>query len=502
MVNEHARWINHFEPVFYPISQVMGGKTLLADLPSQYGLYPEILKPVFSIIPLSVLNFTVIMSLLQIVGLLALLWVCFQLVRNNVLRLFCMLCGLIVIGGTWSPINFAYENADPYYQYWPVRFIFPALSVAVFLLAVKRRLTIKYVVAMALLGAVAMVWNLDSGVPIVGSLIACLAMQTIFPPDDSRGHNFKKLLLAGATVVVFLAGFAFYLQHKAGEVIDWNRLFKYQQIFYKAGYAMLPMPTHIHPWMVVAGYYGFGIVCALYMRIRRKPSLTWEIIFYLSVLGLGLFAYYQGRSHEFVLIVVMWPAILIAFILADRTLRAVRGRVLPAFFSWSVYPVIVFGLILTGVFISGLPVLKSMTVNNLNAVLNPLNTPVTANVQFIRQHVDSSNKAVILSTHQAVYFAETRMTSAVNGPGLIETLLVADRERMLNSLLTTPEEHLFIQPDENGEVPPIFSRLLRRYIVKSQSEHGILYLEPKSILEPTLDNKNTPSKRRLTQGFQ
>jgi len=475
MADESGR--NHFEAMFYSVSQVIGGKTLLADLPSQYGLYAEILNPIFAIVRLSVLNFTVIMSLLQIIGFSALLWACFRLVRNNVLRLLCVVGGFIVIGSTWWAIN-AEGYADPYYQYWPFRFVFPAVAVIVFQWAVKRRFTIIHIVIMSLFGALAIIWNLDSGVPVAGSFIAYLLVQVIFPHENNRGRQMIKLLLAGATVVLFLAGFAFYLQYKAGRAIAWLELFKYQQLFYKAGYFMMPIPVSFHPWMVVTGYYVFGIVGALYMRIRHKPSIAWDVIFYLSVLGLGLFSYYQGRSHEAVFTAVIWPAILIAFILADRTLRSVRARVLPAILSWSALPVILFGLVLTGVFVEGLPVLKSMTRANWKAVLNPRKTPVTENVQFIRQHAGSAKRAAILAPYQATYFAETGLASAVNGPGIAETILVADQARMIDSLIVEPVEHLFIQSDQNAKVPQIYARLLGRYHVKGLSEYGMLYLEP------------------------
>ena len=51
-----ARWNIHADAVLYAISQVLRGKTLLIDLPSQYGLYPELIRPIFSLINPSVFN--------------------------------------------------------------------------------------------------------------------------------------------------------------------------------------------------------------------------------------------------------------------------------------------------------------------------------------------------------------------------------------------------------------------------------------------------------------
>ena len=74
MVNEEPIWTFHFEAFFYTIAQVLGGQTLLADLPASYGLYGEILKPLLEFTGASVLAITLLMAALQITALFGLLW--------------------------------------------------------------------------------------------------------------------------------------------------------------------------------------------------------------------------------------------------------------------------------------------------------------------------------------------------------------------------------------------------------------------------------------------
>ena len=55
---------SHFNVVFFPVVQVYQGKALLINCSSQYGLYPQLLLPLFCLVGLSVLSFTVVMALL------------------------------------------------------------------------------------------------------------------------------------------------------------------------------------------------------------------------------------------------------------------------------------------------------------------------------------------------------------------------------------------------------------------------------------------------------
>ena len=74
------RWNAHADAVFYPISQVMAGKTLLVDLLSQYGLYPELLAPVCKVIGFSIFNFIALFAVLQVFSLAAVYWVVHRVV--------------------------------------------------------------------------------------------------------------------------------------------------------------------------------------------------------------------------------------------------------------------------------------------------------------------------------------------------------------------------------------------------------------------------------------
>ncbi len=56
-------------------------------MPSQYGLFPEFLGPVFRITGLSILNFTIVCALLQIASLTAIFHVVQKTVRDPMLKI-------------------------------------------------------------------------------------------------------------------------------------------------------------------------------------------------------------------------------------------------------------------------------------------------------------------------------------------------------------------------------------------------------------------------------
>jgi hypothetical protein len=359
-----------------------------------------------------------------------------------------------------------------------LRFLFPALSLCTFYLLPKREKNYTAIALMAWFSGVAITWNLDSGIPVFGAFIAYLLLQAIFPIQNNRLLALKKILLAIAIVLIWLVSFGLYLQFKAEQTILWQDLLKYQQIFYQAGFFMLPMPTTIAPWMAVIGVYIFAIIGALSRRIQKKHAPVWDMLFFMAILGLGLFAYYQGRSHILVLTGVLWPAMLIAFILADRTLRAIRVQLLPFVFIGTLVPVVLLGLMLTAVFINTLPILLSVAQHNGQIMSQAATTPVTENIAFIRQHTQQTKTAVIYSQHQAVYFAETGLASAVNGPGIVETILVSDLERFFNALRTKPVAHVFVQQDKLTKLTQVLAKLKGCYKIKAQSHYGLVYLVP------------------------
>lgn len=468
----------HFEAVFYSITQVMAGKTLLADLPSQYGLYPELLRPLFMVTGFSVLKFTALMTLLQGIASLSLLAACMRMIHLNWLRLLAILTLFMFVGSTWVAIDYD-PMGHEYYQLWPLRFFFPAISLLLFLEAQRRGMSPRWVALVAVVAGIAIVWNLEAGIAAFGALVACLLVRALFADRKDRRRTIWSLLTGSFIPVAVAAAFFLYLSLKSGGKIHLHDLVKYQTIFYSAGFGMLPMPLSPHPWMAVLGLYLFGLIGAIFAYVRRRRSMAWDAVLYLSVVGLGLFTYYQGRSHDIVLTFVVWPAIVIAFVLADRTVRAVRAGMLPRPAAWSVAPVVAFGMIVSLLYVADLPKLFGMAYREAMAIKAGRSASLADTISFIKTKVDGSRTAIIVDPGQSVYFAATGLASAIGGPGMIEMLLIEDRDRFVEALLTSPVKHLFIRLDEHGNLPEPYRRVQSVYQISDTAKSGLGYFEPR-----------------------
>lgn len=320
--------IPHFSAVFFPMVQTYLGGTLLVDCVNQYGLYPELLRPLFQLIGLSVSTFTFVFAVLNAVGFAA-VWLFFRRsVRSPVLALI----GFFAFAfNGW--FYFLSLSRDFYFQYYPVRFLFPALTTLAAWAYLERPGRARYLVAM-LLACVGPLWNADSGAPTFAAWLALLLFTALSRSNPGArwravaGH----LLAAAGCLALVLGAFAATTFLRSGSLPDFGEHVRYQALFYQAGFAMLPMPWPA-PWMVVVLVYLAGLAFAARSLAERSSCARAPMALFLSVLGVGLLAYYQGRSHPAVLLLAWWPCFLLLTLLLDELLsmrRAWWPRPLPA----------------------------------------------------------------------------------------------------------------------------------------------------------------------------
>ena len=109
--------------------------------------------------------------------------------------------------------------------------------------------------------------------------------------------------------VVLLAAAVGALSLKAQAPLHWAWLTGFQATFYGLGFMMLPLPPWPDAWYCVAAGYVIALLLGL-IQLRQGHALGRVLpLLYLSLLGAGLFTYYQGRSHFFNLVSVSWPLI-------------------------------------------------------------------------------------------------------------------------------------------------------------------------------------------------
>ena len=497
-----STWSDHFDALIYPLSQVVAGKTLLVDLPSQYGLFPEFLAPLFRLTSLSVARLSLVFAIFQLASILCLHFVLSRYIKNRGVMVITTLALAMVTYGIGGADGLS-EELDPYFQYWPVRFLFPALTVFLFDWFIRNTGQIRLWILIGI-AAVSLLWNLDTGAAIIlalGSVFGAFTLLSCKPKSDSLrqllvlGRSGKFWLLSMLAIplscLFLFATFFLYLHLKSGEMPNLAAVSEYQSIFYKLGFFMIPLPLEAPgAWMAVLGVYLLSFITGLEEIRCRKNQRFGAIIIYLSLLGLGLFVYYQGRSHLSNLIAVSWPAVLLTGLLVDRQLRAHRLGLIPAGDFWPCMAGV------TALVVPAIGLLFSIPLLIIQADffpihsghLEPAQRQLRDELDFIRSACTPGSGCLLLCKRQGIYSAELGLASAWKGPGLSELLLETDRQRLL-SLIRAGRFHTIVLARD----PVILSQLgmalsdrtlLSHYLHVATNSSGTLWL---------LKSKSTPT---------
>ncbi len=430
-----------FGAVFHSVVQVYLGKELLIDLVHQYGLYPHFIEPVFRIVGLTVFKFTFFMGVLMAVSLVPVLVFMRKITNSRIIGLlgfmalihFCYMHGKVLKG-----------NFDPFFQYHPIRFIFPCLSVYLtheFFRTNDRKLYYSSFV----LYSIAVLWNFDTGFVVLASWILVLMFRELFRLDAKQVllHLVRGIAIFAA---VFLA-FNVYMYFRYGQVPDYGLFFLYQDIFYIYGYFMLPMPL-VHPWNLVISIYVIGIVYSIDALFQREESPRALMIFFLSILGTGLFSYYQGRSHDLVLMGVSFPAVIIMTILADallsRTARVknVIDRILLA-------GMLFFMVFATLSFLWDYPSVADAVISRMRSTASGEPSPVAQRAAFVKQNTSRGEDVLILSPYAGIYHLESETRCPLKIPGYSELVLRDDWRKIFDYINGDGKKKFVVE-----ELPP------------------------------------------------
>lgn len=480
-ITQSGAWFNSADAVFYSIGQIAAGRTLLVDLPSQYGLFPIFLQPVFKVVGLSIMGVSSVFALMQICSLAAVHAVAQRVIRDKAIKITYTLTLLAVTFGT---MLWLIGLDDPYFQYWPIRFFWPAISLFAFY-RYSRNSTPWNAFSLSLIGAVGSLWNSDSGLVIVIAFAGVLSAKWVVLGASSVPKKALKqkviahaLLVHIATFIFCLASMCLWLTLITQGAVNWTWVFEYQHIFYRLGFMMLPMPIYHFPWMSIMGIYLLSLLVATQIWAHHPQSKTAELLLFLGLLGLGLFVYYQGRSHVLNLISVSWPAITLLAILSDRTLRGVRAGLLGR--SHLAHPIAGLSvlLILSGVLLTGIPRMLEQARGPFESRNEYADEVVSDELAFIRREATPGEKCAILSLRQGLYHAATGLASPLSGPGYVEMLLLRDRDNLIAQLAKGNLECVFVGLGKSSELNlgvEIMS-LMSKYEITAQGSMGSIVL--------------------------
>ena len=476
----------HFAAAFDPVAQVQLGKDLLVDYDSQYGLYPDLLAPLFAVIGLNVLNYTLVFGLLT-VGSFGLLW---WVLGQAVSRRGVALIGFVaLIFNGWLMFQLHCRSChpgyfDPYFQYMPIRLLFPASAVALTWAYHSYRSARIYWFANIWL-AVGVLWNLDGGcVAIVAWLCGCMfdALYAV----DWRARVRGVLGHIAATLISLVGVFSTYALIKYACFGVWpqfGRLTEFQRLFYMTGFYMWPMRMR-GIWILVVLVYLAGLTQGVSAALggQRNPRTT--LTFVVSVLGLGLFSYYQGRSQDFCLIICWWPALILLPIYWDQLLDWHERRETRSPLVYALASTIGLFLISSAVsFLHESPSLCPLVAAQCAEAFQP-GSPLDDDTRLLREHVPRNEEIVLLSASAPVLHLRSGNPSLAPG-GLMQMLWMAEYETLLRTMEARErswvfidrdfENQFFIKPKQTFGTKFLLESITDRLEKIGESPHGVLY---------------------------
>jgi hypothetical protein len=301
------------------------------------------------------------------------------------------------------------------------------------------------------------------------------------------------------SVAGIFAGYAAIKHAYYGVWPQFEHLFDYQRLFYMTGFNMLPMSLG-GTWLLIVLAYLVGIAQSVAALLARQRSVTQTLVFALSVLGLGLFSYYQGRSHNQCLLICSWPALLLLAVYWDQLLQFRRNAAESRIFASGLAAIICVFLVSSAAsLVAELPGLCRTAGEHVVETLQP-GAFFADDTRILREFADQ-DQALILSPSAPMMHLEAGIPNIAPG-SLGQMLWVAQFDSLIKTLENRDhtwifiDRHfatqLFIGPRDNLGCKKLMAAIRTHLSKVAETEHGFLYEYRKDrvVIEDPAENRN------------
>ncbi len=433
-ITDDLDYVYHLNSVLDSLSQSVNGHHLLVDFPHIYGGYGEMLAPIIRLFPREIETLIAALAVPNVLGMLFLLLTARLVIRRPALL---FVCGLALLGA-----GYLSTSDDIFYGYVTARLFFPSAGLLAATLYFRRPGTFRYAAATGV-AALASIWNLDTGLVLwaswLGTLLAMeLAARKLY--GGARQLLIQTLSLAGAWTAFFL-----HLRLASGQWPDVGLLFYFQKFVLGSGYFCLGL---LFPdmWVFILSIYVMGLAAALCACVRGKTNWLTPVTLMTSLLGIGIFSYFMGRSAETNLIMVAYPAVLLSGILCAEGEVLTRLGKLPAGARYFLLPSKMALFWWAFLMTAALPDLLANSARVLREWRSVEQTPLRINAAFVTHRVRPHEKGVFfLSNHSGIYYYLSDTVRPLRIPGMIELLRARDMDVLVDAIRTRRIGKLFVE---------------------------------------------------------
>jgi len=476
-VSDDTAFTYHLNAMLDAVSQSVNGHHLLVNFPHIYGGYGEMLAPIIRLFPRAMAVLLIALAVPTLLGIAFWLLAAFRLIREPITL---AICATGLLGVTYL------SALPPNYCYGTPRTLFPSLGL---LLAISylRRPTAGLFWIMSIVAAIAPVWNLDTG--LVLWFAWTLTLVAGAAADRAWIRAMKHLAAQVGLLIAAWATFFLYLRLASHESPNLGLLFYFQSMVVKSGYFCVAMIVP-NAWTFVVLLWIAGLVVAMLAHLRRRLPWKGRVVLFLSLLGVGMFSYYMGRSAESNLICVSPPAILLVGMLASEARVRVRHDILPPVTRWFFLPWLAMIFWWAFLFFVQLPTILQREVQLAGAVIHPAPSFVQANADFAAQQVRPGESGVLfISGHSGFYYYLTGTARALRVPGNVELLQMRDMRALINAVQARQIPKLFVErnfwtmdmyrPDVYRELTDAIAQ--QYHAVASSPNAKLILYEPMSV---------------------
>ena len=433
--------MQHFTVVIHAMVQAVMGKTLLVDQVAQYGCYAHFFEPILRMTGTGLLPLSILLSLLTVISY-VLGFISIRLIaKDKFVQIFGFLF-LLFFSYFITYFNVLHDYLyNPYYHVKPIRFFPAMISIFVMLLYFKKPTKTLFVLT-TVLAALMPFWNLDTGVPVLITWLALIVydgLLTLRSQDKLSVHaalqyksEYKRLLAfpflsaLGITLTAVFAVCVFLFFH-SGQFPNLRKLIYFHEAFVGAGITSRPMRV-FDAWNLVHLFNGLAFIYAVYALFEKRNDYHSRALLVLSLIGFGIFPYYQNYPIVENLIHVWHPAILIAVIFidqlkeslsnatdrnAERTTVGLHHPIFGVLLFFLCVPLIGFG--------SYSKIMFEHTQEHWTMLRKNDVTPFAQDVAFLRKHCEPGEKVLILINElDAIYYGESQTRCPIPIPSSIE----------------------------------------------------------------------------------
>jgi hypothetical protein len=321
----------HFNVVIFPLAAINGDSPFIPlvddGFKSLYGGYYLLLGLLSRLIGNSLLSIKIVVCSLIALQIILYYLIVKAIYQNPLIRILVFISCLF-----WSYFYGKVVSQDLYFQYFPLRTLFPCLLLVTLLYVSERKfidkaifslkfltlnlrdLLLDFIVAMALLS------NFDSGISVL-IMYFFIYIWNEFKIDGFSAKNMIKRLTGfsiNLIIIIFIIIFCFRIL--SGEFINFYNYIG-STLKFGSGFLGLPFPDNI--WMIFMVVYGFNIIHSFQSYVEDKNA---KYRFVIAIWGIVSLLYFVNRSHPGNLISVSLPFFLSYGCLIDYAFSSYRKK--------------------------------------------------------------------------------------------------------------------------------------------------------------------------------